>query len=264
MAEWERQLDELETEMETKYLRFCDFADPLHNLVGLMARTAANSGRLRIRLSQAKRTPNLPAEERKELWILAERLVDYDIAAQQNYNLKRFFWHLQAFFQWDSLIWILNEIWRDPAEHQDEEIWNKIEKVFTNHPAMTTQRRALHMAIAELTLRAWDAYRASQLSLDKSLQMEPAFIQVLRTFVSKPGSSRASSVVVPQQNYNPFESGQDALSDMGSFNMIDGAWFLNDMAAGVNNPMGDMNQNSAEWWQYWDQLLNRDPGVPVN
>ena len=98
VAEKERQLTELEEEMETKYLRYCDFANPVHHLTMAMLRSAVNSGRLRIRLTRAKGMKDLPDEERRKVWTIANKIIDYDIAAHETNILKRFMWYV---FPWN-------------------------------------------------------------------------------------------------------------------------------------------------------------------
>lgn len=227
LADKERLLDEIEEEMETKYLRYCDFADPLHNIVMAMARTAINAGKLRIRLPRIKEVKDLSEKEREAIWTQSLKIIDYDIAAQNNGNLKRFRWHLEAFFQWDSLIWILNDIRRHPLDHVDDQIWSKIEKVYQFHPNMLVQRRALHLAVAQLTLKAWDASHPPAPQTQTPLP-EPSFITTLRTFTSKRNTSRANSTMPPPHQYNPFDPNQDASEDLGNVTLSDTVWNTND------------------------------------
>ena len=64
--------------MEMKYLRYCDFASPLHNLVMAMARTSITIGRLRIRLPRVKDMGERSEEERNEIWALSMKCIDYE------------------------------------------------------------------------------------------------------------------------------------------------------------------------------------------
>ena len=156
VEEKERHLVALEDEMEMKYLRYCDFANPVHQITSAMLRGAIMSGRLRIRLPRAKAMKELPEEERKKVWEISNKIIDYTNAAHDNLVFQRFMWHMQAFFQFDPLIWILNELRRNPLAHKDEQIWPKIEKVFIEHPGLIELKRSLHVAVARLTLKKWD------------------------------------------------------------------------------------------------------------
>ena len=171
---------------------------------------------------------DLTEKERNAIWTQSLKIIDYDIAAQNNGNLKRFRWHLEAFFQWDSLIWILNDIRRHPQDHLDDhQIWTKIEKVYQFHPNMLVQRRALHLAVAQLTLKAWDASHPPARQA-QTPQSEPSFISTLRTFTSKRNNSRASSTMPPPHQYNPFDPTQDASEDLGNVTLSDAVWNTND------------------------------------
>ena len=72
LHEMEARLEELEELMEMKYLRYCDFAVPLHNLVMAMCRTAISSGRLRLKLPKVKNADNETTQQRAEVWYVLE------------------------------------------------------------------------------------------------------------------------------------------------------------------------------------------------
>lgn len=254
LDEKERQLDQIEEEMETKYLRYCDFANPLHCLVMALCRTAVNAGKLRIRLPRAQATKDLPEKDREAIWKQSVKIIDYDIAAQNNLNLQRFMWHLQAFFQWEPLIWILNEIRRDPSAHQDDQIWDRIEKVYDFHPAMLTQRRALHVAVGQLTLKAWDASHQGSFWQNQPV---PSFINSLRSFTCKRSNSRANSTAPPTNEYNPFDPTQDASEDLGASSLANPAFNTNNFDF---SRMGDFNDMD---WMFWDQLMRDPVSFPV-
>lgn len=140
---------------------------------------------------------------------------------------------------------ILNEVRRNPFDHQDTDIWKRIEKVYEYHQAMLTQRRALHLAVGQLTLKAWDAshpggYQAGQL--------EPSFITAIRSFTSRRGSSRANSTIASSHEYNPFDTTQDASEDLGASNFANMDF---NMTNDFNfNGMAEFDSND---WLFWDQ-----------
>lgn len=182
-------LDDVEDEVEKRFLRYCDPSVPIQALCLAMGRGAVAVGRMRIRLPRAKvLQEKLPEDERKKLWQLGKNIVRADIAARNNLTLKGFAWHFQAMFQWDAFIWILNEICRGSPVSQDEDIWEKIEQLYESGPQLMAKSRALHVALWKLTLRAWNAHLAVQ----GHEVAEPEFIQTLKSLVARRQSTRPS------------------------------------------------------------------------
>lgn len=216
-----------------------------------MLRSALSSGRLRIRLPRAKSIKDLPDDERTKIWSLANKVLDYDIAAYNNNLLHPFLWHLQAFFQFDPLIWVLNELRRDPRTYQDEDTWPKIESIYRNHPDLIAQRRSLNIAVGRLTLKSWDSYHSIVPREDQV--PEPSFITTLRSHTCKRGSVHTRDATTSKSEYNPFNPG-DASDDL---RLPD----LTAPEAGSHefdfSKMMDFSTDSIDW-MFWDQLV-RDP-----
>ena len=255
IEEKQRQLDELESEMEMKYIRFCDPSNAIHNLAMAMLRAALNSGRLRIRLPRAKSDKSLPKEERKKVWAIANKIIDAHIAAHNNGLLDKFRWHLQAFFQYDPLIVILNEIRRDPLAHAEDDIWSKIEKVYANHPTLRDQKRTLQMAVGRLTLKTWDAYQAAMLQANHTVPPDPSYMVTLRQFIQRRASTNTSLNTPTKSDYNPFNPAQsDALDDQHVSDFEVPAHHTGDFDW---TQMMDFNTETMDW-MFWDQLV-RDP-----
>ncbi|KAK3070106.1 hypothetical protein LTR53_011026 [Teratosphaeriaceae sp. CCFEE 6253] len=189
----EAAIIEMETTFESKYMRYCDPVEPIQFLALLLGRGAPQNARLRLRLPRVRANINVDNDELRELWRLAMRMFDYDISAQTNPELKKFSWHLQAIFQWDCLIWVLNEIKRgSPAIIDPQEAWARIERMYTCHPQFLAPGRALHSAVRRLTMKAWDGQPA-----EWKLNGEPAFIQGLRATFAKRQPSSAGSAPAP-------------------------------------------------------------------
>ena len=171
-------VNEMESVIETKYLRYCDILNPLHTLLLIMARSAANAARLRMKLP-ALRANTATNDERREVCTIAAKIIDTDIAAYANPTLKRFMWHVRAFFQWDALICMLismNKIGLLPPQEL-ESAWRRIEQVFNNHGEVLQRNRMLSTALVRITLKAWEANPPSFASVG-----EPEFVRSLRLF----------------------------------------------------------------------------------
>ena len=246
----ERHLQILEDLFETKYLRYCDFANPLHVLTMAMARTSVNAGRLRVRLPHMKNLKDVPEEEKKQLWIAANKILDYDIAANNNEQLAKFRWHLKAFFQWNALVWMLETMQRDPLS-VEMDVWQKIEKVYLNHPEMQEPRRSLQVAAAQMVVRTWDHYHSQQPPEKQLLQPELPFITAIREHLNRRELSRSNSTAPPTVEYNAFNPYADVSEDMPSYN------FAADNPQGLDYfvfPGMQEGQADASYWMFWDQF----------
>lgn len=243
---------EVQEIFETKYLRYCDFVNPLHCLTMAMCRAASTSGRLRVRLSLAKHKGRMSDEERRELRDTAMKIIEYHIVAQKNPMLSQFRWHLQAFFQWDPLIWILNEIRKDPLAYQDVPIWSKIEAVHEQHPELVAPKRALSAAVGRLTVRAWDAWAFVKTQQDQSTPVEPPGVAALRMNVEEKKSSRSASASTPAAPYNPFNPSGDAMEDLSEAALPPPT--TQDPGTFDFNYMLDFNTEAGDW-MFWVSCL---------
>ena len=247
--EMDQHITDLEAEMETKYIRYCDIANPLHNLTMGMVRGALTAGRFRTRLPRAKQVKQLPDAERREMWTISTKILDYMLATYKNAGLQRYHWHWKALFMHDPLIWILNGLRRDPLVYQDEPIWSKIEAMYTYNPEMVTKRRALNVATGRLTLKAWDACQSAKPHDEQFARPEPSFITALRTQFE-----RRLSVEPKMEEYNAFAPA-DTLQDMPlpshALDTGSSSYYVD-----VNSMM-DFNLDNVDW-MFWDQLV-RDP-----
>lgn len=222
-----------------------------------MCRTAVSSGRLRILLPNLKQRQDLSDEERQDIWTQAMKVLDRDLAVSRNGNLARFRWHLQSFFQWDGFIWILNEIRRDPSAHEEDDVWDVIEAVYTLRPYMMTQRRALHIAVGRLTVEAWEISHPTTDQAFPIPRPEPEFIAGLRSFVSKKTAGQAQNGFTPP-SYAPngVNPPQASMDTVGGTNLIDMNWDTNNFDL---NGFAATGAESMDW-MFWDQLI-RDPGA---
>lgn len=245
-----------EDQIELKYLRYCEFLNPLHNLTQAMTRGAMTAGRLRVRLGRARELKVLPEDDRKEIWDLAKKIIDYTLIVNTNPMFSRFSWHMKAFFPWDALVWMLNECQRDPSGEHNEEMWSKIQEIIDVYPDIVTSKRALHVAVGRLTLRRWDMYINAPAPPGVSKRAEPNYISLLRHKFDKRTSTRSNTESSQPTTYNSFDPPADNGDDWSipvpvpttqstgqiAFNAIPDIDFTN----------GDMD------WSFWDNLMN-DP-----
>lgn len=249
----ESLIREAESEVEEKYIRYCDITNPLHFLTIGMARSAINAMRVRIRLPRVRDQTATDAE-RKELFQLAHKIIDTDAAAYAHTGLQRYQWHVRSFWaygSWDSLIYIMTSL-RKPGLLSHDEVdntWSKVEQVYGNHGDLLNLKQALHVAFRRLTLKAWHANPLS------SSATEPDFISTLRsrqegklaTRVTRDSSKAATSGV-----------GNDTTSPIDPDSAVDPSLNFHDIPGGIGLDMSSEFNLDTEDWMLWDQLIKND------
>ena len=246
-AELEMLIDEVESIIEIKYLRYCDIVNPLHLLTLGMARSAANAVRLRNRMPSLM-NQTIGDQERRDLCVLAQKVLDNNSATYCNPKLNKFHWSTKAFFLWDALICILTSLAKIGffSRAELDATWSKMADVYSNHQEILEAKRALHIAVGRVTLKAWIANPPS------SSTPEPAFITTLRqrkTSVTKrptkigdiTGDDRAAEAVSSLVS----SPGSDANALFGSLDSMD----LN---------LGNIFNPDTADWMFWYPAPNLD------
>lgn len=250
-AELERLIDEVESIIKTKYLRYCDIVNPLHFLTLGIARSAANAVRLRNRIPPLM-NQTIGDRERRELCVLAQKILDTDSAAYSNPNMKKFQWQIKAFFLWDALICILTSLAKIGFFSREElnTTWSKMADVYSNNQIILEAKGALHVAVGKVALKAWIANPPSDST------PEPAFITTLRSQRKTKVARRPEKIGDITGNGGAAEAVSSLDSSPGSdanalFGSLDGT----DL-----NLDSNFNLSTADW-MFWDQLChgpNRD------
>lgn len=239
-------VDQMEGVVEMKYIRYCDLLNPLHTLLMGMARSAANAARLRMKLPSLRKD-HVSNEERKEVCRIAARIIDTDSAAHTNPSLKRYMWHIKAFFQWDALVCMLISMAKpdlfSPSEL--EESWRRIEHVFANHSEILERNRMLNTAVGRITLKAWNANPPAF-----ALNSEPSFIQALRALYAegeekrRRQAGRTASTTEGTGKIPPFDPSPSG--DVKALEQYPGGMALN-----LDN---DFTLDNADW-SFWESLI---------
>lgn len=241
---------EAESEVEEKYIRYCDITNPLHFLTVGMARSAITSMRIKIRLPKV-RNQTATDTERKELFQLAHKIIDTDAAAYAHAGLKRFQWHVRSFWaygSWDSLIYVLTSLRRPGLLSRDEvdSTWSKVEQVYGNHGDLLKSKQALHIAFRTLTLKAWRSNPPS------SSAPEPEFISILRS------RKLATQVAVDGSKATTSDVGNHTTPPTGPNSAVDASLNFDDISADMGLDVSSEFDLDTEDWMLWDQLIKND------
>lgn len=250
---FEPLIREAESEVEEKYIRYCDITNPLHFLTIGMARSAITAMRIKIRLPRVRDQTATDAE-RKELFQLAHKIIDTDTAAYAHTGLQRYQWHVRSFWaygSWDSLIYVLTSLRRPDLLSRDEvdDTWSKVKQVYENHGDFLKAKQALHIAFRSLTLKAWHANPPG------SSEPEPKFISTLR---SQEGGKLATTVARDGSKATTSGVGNDTIPGNGSNPAVDKSSNFDDISGGMGLDMSSDFNLDTEDWMLWDQLIKND------
>ncbi|TVY62246.1 Aurofusarin cluster transcription factor aurR2 [Lachnellula suecica] len=158
-------VDAFETLLENKYLKYCDSQVPLHYLSLLMARAGLNRirmGPLHFHLSFLKRD-NTTDEEKDKCFLLTLTMLEYHHTMMGAKPLSRYLWHIYTNFPFPAHVYILCALRYKPMGELSDRAWRLLEESFERRSKGDFNKKnkhkgsALHMAMSNLTLKAWEA-----------------------------------------------------------------------------------------------------------
>ncbi|KAH8892886.1 mitogen-activated protein kinase [Thozetella sp. PMI_491] len=251
-SEAEAVISEAEREVEEKFIRYCDIVNPLHFLTIGLARSGIAAMRLRVRMPKV-RNKTASDDERRELFLLAQKILDTDNAAYTLASLRRFRWHVRPFFlfgTWDSLILTLTTLVRPDLLPPDETdaAWTRLGQVYSNHDEFLKSKRALPVAFGRLTLKAWEGNPPSQPG------REPSFIGVLQALRAARLEGRAGS---QDSGSTTLGAITDNVSPADLLAPVDeAAAALGSLPAAVDLSVESSFGLETADWKFWDQLIH--------
>lgn len=159
LEERDAHINELEQRIEEKFLRYCDPSIPIQFITTIIGRAAMSGMRLMVHHPRKYANPeDVPASERAYLWKLSIKLLESDNLAHSTKGLQRFLWHTNVYFQWQALIYLLNELKEHTLGEQVDHAWQEVDDVFRHHSSFVTEyRKPLHVAVGSLCLKAYNA-----------------------------------------------------------------------------------------------------------
>ena len=260
---------EFESNLEEKYLQYCDPSKPLHMMASIMGRITCKSKGMQIRAHPRRSAieRDIPNSERQFLWTTSMSLIEADNMAHSYRSLQKFNWHTDVNFQWHALIYVLGELIARPIGENKDDAWARIEGIFKDHPNfISDHKRPLHIAIASMCLKAWRSRHEAQvrhpqgsswldtppfiLQLQKQREDEETKVNAKRNQASK------SYMRTPAEDTQPMAHPQPTdnliLPRISSQQIQPDNTFDSSLSPDCSLPMmDDMGIN----WQTWDTLL---------
>lgn len=257
-------LDELQRRQEDKYIRYCDPSVPQQLLASIHIR--ASGAYMRLMTYHPRRwgsSPSaIPPDQRALLWRLAMRILDLDNMQRTTPALQRFIWRATDYFQWQALVYALQELASEPTGERADEGFARVHESFHCHPSLVSDRNSLHKALCSLALKAWDARVAALRGQEKAAEEAPPYMEKLlqrraaaASRVPAGGGEKAS-----QQKVAATTTGQDHTM---SFDPGTSTHTTEPAPVAASNPNGDpfmggggeTQQDMFMDWETWDKLI---------
>ncbi|KAF7716974.1 Fungal Zn(2)-Cys(6) binuclear cluster domain-containing protein [Penicillium ucsense] len=247
-VEKDRSIDELETVMERKFLRYCDQSIPLHSAVILMVRSACHYTRLLAHHPRHRRDPktSLAEEEKDIVYRVCLKMIEYADYGQTNPDVRQFAWHMTNHMPWDAIIFVLSEMRHGNDFCAKERVWEIICNVYGRYVRhrQAASQIPLHRALQRLFLKSWRSYAKN---CRENTYMPTACLSAIKDMADTWGDSPESKALREELRLdanivlNEQAEAPRALSDRE--------------AGGFETLLGDSPLN----WLEWEELLNQCP-----
>lgn len=162
LGERDKCIDELESIMEEKFLRYCDQSIPLHQATIMMVRSATHYTRLMAHHPRHYHDSGtrIPQSEKDIIFGHCLRMAEYADYAQTNPDVQRFSWHIVNHMPWDAMIFMLSEMRHRTDPQEKEKVWGLVGNIYGRHLRQMGKRSQLplHKALQNLLVKAWRAY----------------------------------------------------------------------------------------------------------
>ncbi|KAA8645821.1 hypothetical protein EYZ11_013072 [Aspergillus tanneri] len=157
-----RMIKELEDIIERKFIAHCDPSIPLHLMTMIVAwsvppilRLAAHHPRIYHEKCE------LPTQAEKDfLFKTCLSVTEYGNILLTTNKTRKYLWHVDNQFPWDSLIYILDELRYRAIGDETAKAWHLIDVTCSRqyHQQGPRARSPLHLALANLAVKAWAAH----------------------------------------------------------------------------------------------------------
>lgn len=196
--EKEDMIKELEHLLEDKYVRFCDPSIPLHLMTTIVARSIGVNLRLialhpRLYDERGER----PTQTEKDLLFdTCLSVADYSNILETTSKTRKYLWHVDYHFPWDMVLYMLSELRHRPLGDRTAKAWRLIDFICTRQYQQLGSRakNPLHLAIANLGIKAWVAHVAECERRRTTSLPQPNIISVFWRLTQHGGSSSAGPV----------------------------------------------------------------------
>jgi len=174
-------IDELEVILGTKFLRYSDPVETLHNLTSTVARLVVC--RMKWIIKHPRNGTGINSKDADLPFQLSLRILEYYDLISSNPRMAKYLWHTRSYFQWDTVIFLLTELQTRRAGEDVDRAWQQVEQCYASHEELMLEHKPLHTAVRNLTMKAWNAREAEMTRRYPGLftSEPPRFITRLRS-----------------------------------------------------------------------------------
>lgn len=172
---------EMETMLETQFIRYCDPAQALHLWTMIGCRLSVN---LTLFLGHHPRRwaslEYIPESERSFVWRVVMSLLEQYEMMQTSPQLRNFAWNIPYFTQWHAIIHALDTVRAQPLHIDAMKVWEYIEHLYERMSDVLFKiNRPIFVAIGNLCLKAFSAREAALHGMGTPVT-PPGYIKQLR------------------------------------------------------------------------------------
>lgn len=179
----DKRVDELEAQLEDKYIKSCDPSIPFHQLCILLARTAICRCRLEVHHPRHyhDKGVDIPQEERDKWLRWSLQMIENDNTAFATKGMQNFHWHIQMDFQLDAFILVLRQLYHQVIGDVVDHAWSLVAQAYENHAFMLADmQNPLYFTMGNLAVKVWERRVVEMKRIGKSDQLtQPSFIAKL-------------------------------------------------------------------------------------
>jgi hypothetical protein len=264
----DRVIDELEYALEEKFIKKCDPSIPLHHVTMLVARSVSRLMRLMAHHPRhyQERGERMMQSEKDRLVAICLDVAESGLILQTTDTTKRYLWHVDYHFPWDALIYMLSELRYRTNGPETARAWQLFNAVCTRkyQELRRKARSPLHLAIANLALKAWAAHVAEcerrQLAPLPCPQIITTFAKEIQRTKSHAGAASYREQHGVVTGVTAPEGGVAAGGNLANYadqplDVVSPPIDPNDFGADISG-MADISDGSMDWGQ-WDDLLQQ-------
>ncbi|AEO68582.1 uncharacterized protein THITE_43844 [Thermothielavioides terrestris NRRL 8126] len=245
-----KSIDELECQLEEKYLRGIDTNVPLNLLTTYLAQSAVSQLRLSVYdpIHQPERDADLGRDQLHIIFENSLKVIQFDILANSTPSLRRYIWHVSNFFPFETFVLLVSTLPGRAAGPIVDVAWDVINQVYELHPCFITDTSdPLYSALGDLTLKSWSRWCAVARAAALDQPHEPPCIAKL---LAERGAPQPAFACAPSlaQVENPPAPPPSTTGDV-------------EVAAAVPQNQGDYplplvdDMDATVDWAFWQQLL---------
>ena len=285
IAEKDTAIDELEQQLEKKYLKHCDPQITLHFLTKMFSRTAIY--RMRLVAHHPRHYPDkgasMPTEEKDLLCRLSVNMIENDNIVHRNASAHKFSWWIDANFQFPAFIYLISELRHRTRGELADRGWQALNESFGNRIGFIAEKKHSPMfhATSQLALKAWLARELDAAAHNEPSPEPPEYILTLRSIFGDPSPSHkkqkiSGAAVDANYLHTPADSTNNQGDNSSSTDRSEkqphtNTYNKDSTALAANNndnalEPGSTTTTTTDWspmdWTYWDELIqNWEPQI---